>query len=1227
MPAATGFEPNGEILTMVATNLMAGDIAIVGYDTDAPDALSFVALSPIGSGTHIFFTDRAWTGSAFTNAAGDGTLDFLVGSDIAAGTVITITQAQLTAAGINLSDTGETIYAYQGTDADTPAKFLYAADVADGNTTFNGNLANTGLSVGTTAVAVAFDNASYAGQSTQVQATQLAAIGSSASWHGSNTDNSPGTLYDDRADTSISGPLTNPDMQLFAVMAGSGQSDAVVRVDNEEASDVGTNLTRLFRDNPNFTHLQDLAFDIEDGVFFAVDSDGGTTTRILKGNIADIVSGTSNPTLAVIYDYPNNDADAGDDKFIDGIEIDTVNNQVYFIEGEIFSGHSLKKVGYGGGAVTDYGPIDIAPDPIFGFAGGVFDFALDATHDTAYFSYVLSDAGSGLVLQNYIVKVNSLGNPGGGYAVVPIANAGDPPDGYAAGRLPDEEGAIAGIDIDAANQVLYFVTQRLGADGHGGVFKLDLATNTYTELWDQPPNSAFNTLQPFPTTSMQYIEVDTIGGNYYVTTASNTDGPASFDGTATDEGGSRIFVGSLGDTGVAPTVFASAFEPTANGGPLGMEIDYAPTLALASAGAGYTEGGAIADVAAGPSVSDADQAVIKGATVAITSGFMAGVDTLGFTPSGGIAGSYNAATGVLSLTGDGTFAQYQTVLDSVRFSASGDNPTAYGTNTQRTISFTVTDGLLNSDPATATVTVIAVNDAPVNAVGGAASGNEDQAIALTGISVSDVDADPAAQDVTVTLSVANGTLSVSTGVAGGLSAGEIGGNGTATAVLTGTQNQINATLAAMGGLTYTGNANFNGSDALTVTTNDNGHTGSAAATDADVKSITVAAVNDAPAGADASRTIDQNDPYVFAAADFGFSDPVDGNSLAAVRITTLPAAGTLTNNGGAVAAGDFVSVADINAGHLVFTPGGSGTPYASFTFQVQDDGGTANGGVDLDQSPNAFSFDVTAASPPTDIVQLTSLEVFEYANNVVTNGTVVGQVMGVDPDSTTLTYSLTNDAGGRFAIDNSGTITVADKYFLDYEQNPAHLVTVRVTDPEGQFLDKDFAVTVKDVNVELVIGDARDNTFWGGAFNDTLFGMDGADELRGGGGHDTLNGGNGSDTLLGGAGNDRIDGGTLNDYIDGGAGLDTLIGGDGPDTFVFRRGETNGDVVVDFNGTGLTGDFIRFEGFGTAAQGATFVRHNSHQWVVTSADHTISETITFSNHINKAIAADDFGFF
>src|SRR5205814_299077 len=113
--------------------------------------------------------------------------------------------------------------------------------------------------------------------------------------------------------------------------------------------------------------------------------------------------------------------------------------------------------------------------------------------------------------------------------------------------------------------------------------------------------------------------------------------------------------------------------------------------------------------------------------------------------------------------------------------------------------------------------------------------------------------------------------------------------------------------------------------------------------------------NSAPQGTDKTVTTLEETAYTFTVADFGFSDPNDTpqNSLLAVKITTLPAVGSLTNNNVAVAAGASVPEADISSGKLKFTPAanGSGSPYASFTFQVQDNGGTANGGVDLDPTP------------------------------------------------------------------------------------------------------------------------------------------------------------------------------------------------------------------------------------------------------------------------------------
>ena len=89
------------------------------------------------------------------------------------------------------------------------------------------------------------------------------------------------------------------------------------------------------------------------------------------------------------------------------------------------------------------------------------------------------------------------------------------------------------------------------------------------------------------------------------------------------------------------------------------------------------------------------------------------------------------------------------------------------------------------------------------------------------------------------------------------------------------------------------------------------------------------------------------------------------NALAAVKISSLPLAGTLRYNGAAITAtqvsnGFEVSAADIASGLLSFQPalGVNGAGYASFTFQVRDNGGTGNGGVDLDPTANTITIDV-----------------------------------------------------------------------------------------------------------------------------------------------------------------------------------------------------------------------------------------------------------------------------
>lgn len=87
------------------------------------------------------------------------------------------------------------------------------------------------------------------------------------------------------------------------------------------------------------------------------------------------------------------------------------------------------------------------------------------------------------------------------------------------------------------------------------------------------------------------------------------------------------------------------------------------------------------------------------------------------------------------------------------------------------------------------------------------------------------------------------------------------------------------------------------------------------------------------------------------------------------------------------------------------------------------------------------------------------------AENAV-NGTIVGTVAGVDPDEdAVLTYALTDNAGGWFAIDaTTGQITVANGALLDYETATSHSVVVRVTDQAGLTLDKSFTLSVTNIN-------------------------------------------------------------------------------------------------------------------------------------------------------------------
>ncbi|WP_211825544.1 tandem-95 repeat protein [Kistimonas asteriae] len=110
------------------------------------------------------------------------------------------------------------------------------------------------------------------------------------------------------------------------------------------------------------------------------------------------------------------------------------------------------------------------------------------------------------------------------------------------------------------------------------------------------------------------------------------------------------------------------------------------------------------------------------------------------------------------------------------------------------------------------------------------------------------------------------------------------------------------------------------------------------------------------------------------------------------------------------------------------------------------------------------------ASQISNLYQASQLDDFIDANFTLdensANGTVVGQVSGSDTeDGTNVTYSLADNAGGRFAINSTtGEITVADSNLLDHETDGSHTLRVRVTDSGGLSSERDFVVQVADVN-------------------------------------------------------------------------------------------------------------------------------------------------------------------
>lgn len=211
-------------------------------------------------------------------------------------------------------------------------------------------------------------------------------------------------------------------------------------------------------------------------------------------------------------------------------------------------------------------------------------------------------------------------------------------------------------------------------------------------------------------------------------------------------------------------------------------------------------------------------------------------------------------------------------------------------NGSDSFTYRANDGTENSNTATVTITVNAVNDAPV-AVNDTATTNEDTAVtvAAAGVLANDTDVEGSALTAALVSNPSNGTL----------------------------------TLNANGSFTYTPTANFNGTDSFTYKAND----GTADSNTATV-TITVNAINDPPAAVNDSFSTDEDTALNVAvvAGVLANDTDVEGSALTATVVAN-PTNGTLTLN---------------SNGSFSYTPNADFNGSDSFTYKASDGGAFSN---------------------------------------------------------------------------------------------------------------------------------------------------------------------------------------------------------------------------------------------------------------------------------------------
>lgn len=257
--------------TRAQTILTAGDIAIIGFNSDNPDNFALLTLVDIEAGTTIYITDNGvYTTGLFRNNEGIKTWTATINTP--KNSIIGLSDFANVSGSFDLSGSGDQIIVYTGS-VSTP-NFIFALN-SEGNAIWQSDCTNantsalpTGLTNGQTAVALTeVDNAIYnMSVTTCDKATTLAAICNTANWNGDNTNRfempSASTPPEPTTDLSI-------DISVDKAKPSVGEQVQITTTIHNNGTEAATNITATVTIPAGITYASDNAagnFDSSTGI-------------------------------------------------------------------------------------------------------------------------------------------------------------------------------------------------------------------------------------------------------------------------------------------------------------------------------------------------------------------------------------------------------------------------------------------------------------------------------------------------------------------------------------------------------------------------------------------------------------------------------------------------------------------------------------------------------------------------------------------------------------------------------------------------------------------------------------------------------------------------------------------------------------------------------------------------------------------------------------------------